>query len=260
MKIDELANDWQEVSALLDEALALPEEERPAWLERLEGPASRHRVKLSVLLAAAVDVETGDFLDTLPPVDTSTEADASRLRGGDEVGPYTLIVPIGQGGMGAVWLASRTDAKPARKVALKLPYVSWDPRLASRLELERDIVAALEHPNIARLYDAGIDAIGRPWLALEYVEGKPIDLYADAHALDLRQRLELVVQVAAAVAHAHSRLVIHGDLKPPNILVTEQGQVRLLDFGLGRLLDPDATQALTREFGRGLTPAYASPE
>ncbi|CAN5408939.1 hypothetical protein BH10PSE17_BH10PSE17_26820 [soil metagenome] len=260
MRINELAGDWQEVSALLDEALALPETERIAWLDRLVGDASRHRAKLSVLLAAAADVETGDFLDTLPPVDTSSEGDASRLRGGDTVGPYTLIVSIGQGGMGAVWLASRTDGKPTRKVALKLPYASWDPRLSSRLELERDIVAALDHTHIARLYDAGIDSLGRPWLALEYVEGKPIDLYADDAGLDIRQRLELILQVASAVTHAHSRLVIHGDLKPPNILVTREGQVRLLDFGLGRLLDPEATQALTREFGRGLTPAYASPE
>ncbi|MEO5881065.1 MAG: serine/threonine-protein kinase, partial [Caldimonas sp.] len=147
------------------------------------------------------------------------------------------------------------------KVALKLPHVGWAPGLAARLARERDILASLEHPNIARLYDAGVDPLGRPYLALEYVDGTPIDRYCTLHSLPLRERLALVLQVAAAVAHAHTRLVVHRDLKPSNILVTASGSVRLLDFGIAKLLQGGGESTeLTRIAGGALTPDYASPE
>lgn len=261
-----LAEEWPVISRRLDEALSLASAERDPWLDSLAEPDSI-KAKLRRLLSDAASVETGDFLGTLPKLGLAP-ADAERGSGhgavaGATVGPYRLLTQLGQGGMGTVWLAERTDGQPRRKVALKLPHMGWAPGLAERLARERDILASLEHPNIARLYDAGVDQLGRPYLALEYVDGMPIDLYCSAHRLSLRQRLGLVLQVAGAVAHAHTRLVVHRDLKPTNILVTASGEVRLLDFGIAKLLQEgvagDATE-LTHLAGRALTPDYASPE
>ena len=178
------------------------------------------------------------------------------------VGPYRLVRLVGRGGMGEVWLAERDDVVVKRRVALKMPHVSWSPAFAERFTRERDILAALEHPNIARLYDAGVDRKGRPFMALEYVEGKPIDEFCREHALAVSARLGLVLQAAKAVAYAHSRLVLHRDLKPSNLLVTSAGEVRLLDFGIAKLMEGDAAHetALTRVLGRALTLDYASPE
>jgi serine/threonine-protein kinase len=166
--------------------------------------------------------------------------------------------------MGTVWLADRVDGTLKRKVALKLPHQGLSgPFLAQRLARERDILAALDHPNIARIYDAGVAEDGQPFLALEYVEGTPIDSFCVEHALSLQGRLELFGQVCRAVAHAHAHLVLHRDLKPSNILVTTDGQVRLLDFGVAKLLQENAPAPeteLTQLGGRVLTPEYASPE
>ena len=131
------------------------------------------------------------------------------------------------------------------------------------MKRECDIVASLEHPNIARLYDAGLDALGRPYLALEYVDGTPIDRYAAQRRLSVRARLRLLLQVAEAIAHAHAHLVVHRDLKPSNILVTQEGYVRLLDFGIAKLVSNETATAaseLTQLSGRAFTPEYASPE
>ncbi|HSI51363.1 MAG TPA: protein kinase [Ideonella sp.] len=173
-----------------------------------------------------------------------------------------MIEAIGQGGMGLVWLAERADGLMQRQVALKLPRVAWGDAFAERLAREREILASLAHPHIARLYDAGVDAHGRPFLAMEYVQGEAIDAYCCHHALPLRERVALLLQVMAAVAHAHARLVVHRDLKPNNILVTPEGQASLLDFGIAKLLDGELTQAtaLTEQSGRALTLDYASPE
>ena len=143
--------------------------------------------------------------------------------------------------MSSVWVAERTDGLLKRRVALKLPHVSWAlPDLAERMARERDILASLEHPNIARLYDAGVADDGRPYLALELVDGKPIDEYCAEHACRHRARAwRSRLQAARAVAYAHSRMVVHRDLKPSNILVDAAGQVRLLDFGIGKLLEQD---------------------
>src|SRR6185503_16576262 len=142
------------------------------------------------------------------------------------------------------------------------PRLAWGAGLAERMACERDIGALLAHPNIARLYDAGVDASGRPYLALEYIDGQPLDAWCDSQALGVPERLRLFLQVARAVAYAHGRLVVHRDLKPSNVLVTADGQAHLLDFGIARLLHDAAPGdlGLTQEQGRVLTPHYASPE
>jgi serine/threonine-protein kinase len=148
------------------------------------------------------------------------------------------VTPLGRGGMSSVWVAERADGLIKRRVALKLPHVSWaSPDLAQRMTRERDILASLEHPGIARLYDAGVAEDGRPYLALELVDGKPIDEYCALHDADIQTRVAIGLQAARAVAYAHSRMVVHRDLKPSNILVDAAGQVRLLDFGIGKLLE-----------------------
>ena len=183
---------------------------------------------------------------------------------GQTVGPYVLLRRLGAGGMGEVWLARRADGGFQREVALKLPLsnpLPWD--LAARFSLERDILARLEHPNIARLYDAGVSAEGQPYLAMELVHGEPITLFSDGRRLDVEARIALFDQVLAAVQFAHSNLVLHRDLKPSNILITAGGEVRLLDFGIAKLLAGDAPApqgTVTECAGRMLTPAYASPE
>ena len=186
----------------------------------------------------------------------------SGLQAGELVGPYRLVRPLGAGGMAEVWLAQRADGAFKRDVALKLPML-WRLRkdLASRFAHERDILAGLEHPNIARLYDAGVSAEGLPYLAMEYVAGEPLTAWCNAHRLGIRDRLKLFLQVLDAVEYACGHHVIHRDIKPSNILVTRSGQVRLLDFGVAKLLPHEDEQTeLTQIYGRALTPDYASPE
>lgn len=263
------AAEWPVLSALLDQVLALPEAERDGFVQSLDGERARHRDTLRALLSRPGAIETERFLDTLPPLDragANAGVDAGGAlaapAAGDAIGPYRLLSELGSGGMGAVWLAERVDGALKRRVALKLPRLSWARGLAERMARERDILAALEHPHIARLYDAGVDRHGRPYLALEYIEGQPINDCARTRQLSVKDRLPLLLQVCAAVAFAHSRLVVHRDLKPANILVTQDGQVRLLDFGIAKLMEGDVTQEtqLTQLAGRALTLDYASPE
>jgi eukaryotic-like serine/threonine-protein kinase len=188
-----------------------------------------------------------------------TSAFASDRSPGDLVGPYRLIRLLGEGGMAEVWLAQRADGSIKRAVALKLPRLRGDRQdLASRFARECDILAALEHPHIARLYDAGISPDGLPYLAMEYVRGEKLTTWCDEHRLGVSERLELVLQVLDAVQYAHAHQVIHRDIKPSNILVNEAGQVQLLDFGVAKLLAQD--EQLTIAYGRAMTPDYASPE
>lgn len=266
-QVNFLKGEWPAVSRRLDEALALPPSEHAAWLEALDASDASVDLKqqLRALLQAAAGVETDDFLDSLPRLTLeplAARSDPHAPAAGMAVGPYRLLRELGAGGMGSVWLAERTDGGLKRAVALKLPQVSWSGNLAQRMQRERDILASLDHPNIARIHDAGVDALGRPYLALEFVDGQAIDDYCRARALAVSERLALLLQVARAVAHAHARLVVHRDLKPANILVTAEGQVRLLDFGIAKLLETPAAgeQPLTLQGGRALTPDYASPE
>jgi serine/threonine-protein kinase len=266
MKILELRDNWSTLSTLLDEVLALPAKERVAWIASLSGTDLEHRQTLIELLGmSASGMNKSDLIDVLPafdlPVGAGVDADVAAVAAGQLVGPYRLIAILGRGGMGSVWLAERADAQPRRKIALKLPHLGWAPGLTARLARERDILASLEHPNIARLYDAGVDQLGRPYLALEYVDGIPINDYCETHKLALRERLRLLLLAAAAVSYAHTRLIVHRDLKPSNILVTHAGDVRLLDFGIAKLLQDDAdAEDVTRMTGHALTPDYSSPE
>jgi serine/threonine protein kinase len=261
-------SDIAALSRLLDELLALPAADRPAWLAAL-APADQHlKPQLLGMLAEHEGARAPALPAELPALGDAPDAGAPQP--GERVGPYRLLHQIGRGGMGSVWLAERVDGALTRQVALKLPRLAWDAGLAARMARERDIGALLEHPNIARLYDAGVDALGRPFLALEYIAGHPIDAWCDAHALDVAARLRLFVQVVHAIAYAHGRLVIHRDLKPANVLVSADGQAHLLDFGIARRLhDSESTgpahgataqHAPTEELHRALTPRYASPE
>ncbi|CAN5411521.1 hypothetical protein BH11PSE9_BH11PSE9_19490 [soil metagenome] len=253
---------WPEISALLDEALNLPPADHAGWLASLTGEPAAHREALTALLAHRPKAGTDDFLVDGPKLNNVSDAPVTGLAEGTQIGAYRLISELGRGGMGTVWLAERADGMMNRRVALKLPRAVWGDSFAERLGREREILASLEHEHIARLYDAGVDAQGRPFLAMEFVEGEPIDAYCHTRDLTVGARLGLLLQVAAAVEHAHSRLVVHRDLKPGNILVTAEGQVRLLDFGIAKLLEGEHTTetALTQYAGRALTLDYASPE
>ena len=251
------------LNALLEVALALPEAERAAWLHALPPEHQPFAAVLGAMLARA-SVETDTFLrDPVHVVfDDLAQMDVPPDQPGDRVGPYRLIRELGAGGMATVWLAERADGVLQREVALKLPRAGWGFGLAQRMARERDILGSLEHPHIARLYDAGVTAEGRPWMAMERVSGVAIDSFCSEANLDLPQRLRLFLQVSDAVSHAHARLVVHRDLKPSNILVTAEGEVRLLDFGVATLLQDDGSAAtsLTQLIGRAVTPDYASPE
>ncbi len=255
------------MSQLLDEALSLDAAGRLSWLQHLPtehgdlAPALRE-----ALLPADAQAANLQAKMTLPKFAAGHEASApaaSGLKPSARVGPYELVRLLGAGGMAEVWLARRADGALTREVALKLPLLTrLQAGLEARFARERDILASLEHPHIARLYDAGMDTTGLPYLSMEYVQGEPLTSWCDKHRLGIPERLALVLQVLEAVQYAHEKQVIHRDLKPSNILVTGSGHVRLLDFGVARLLEGDETgqPALTSLYGRALTPDYASPE
>ena len=255
------------ISRLLDEALPLDDAERRRWLEAL---SPQYQDLLPVLRQALLPefrepVSSRSFLTMLEggAEDAGGIPGATGLQSGERVGPYELIRLLGAGGMAEVWLAKRADGVFKREVALKLPLLTRVRRdLEQRFARERDILASLEHPHIARLYDAGIDPQGLPYLSMEYVQGELLTDWCDAHLLGIRERLHLFLQVLEAVQYAHDRNVIHRDLKPSNILVTKEGQARLLDFGVATLLGDDAATLapLTRVYGQVLTPVFASPE
>jgi serine/threonine protein kinase/TolB-like protein len=248
------------MSRLLDEALPLDAEGRRRWLDAL---SPEYQSLAEALRQALLPAGTGGLAGSL---DGGAGSDLDRIgsgpRPGEVVGPYRVIRLLGEGGMAEVWLAQRADGAFKRDVALKLPMLLHLRKdLASRFARERDILAALEHPNIARLYDAGVSSNGLPYLAMEYVAGEPLTSWCDARQLGIRERLKLFLQVLDAVQYAHAQRVIHRDIKPSNILVTDSGQVRLLDFGVAKLLAREEEQSdLTQRYGRVLTPDYASPE
>jgi len=261
------AADWHRLNGLLATALELAAAERAAWLEALPPDAADLKPLLTQLLAEATPTELQGTSETLSPVVAlAAEALAGmrREQPGDRIGPWRLERLLAEGGMGAVWEAARADGVMQRRAALKLPRAEWvDRGLAERIARERAILARLQHPAIAVLYDAGMADGGRPYLALEYVDGVPIDAWCKGR--ELKEVLRLFVQVVRAVAYAHGQLVIHRDLKPANVLVTPQGLPKLLDFGISKIIEGDATApaeatALTRLAGRPLTLAYAAPE
>ena len=255
------------LSHLLDQALPLDTAGRRAWLNKLAPEYQDLAEALrQALLVDDPQAAGSKVLATLPKLGCAMEAPGmggQDLHAGVRVGPYELIRRLGTGGMAQVWLARRADGAFRREVALKLPTLTQlRADLEQRFARERDILASLEHPHIARFYDAGVDPNGLPYLALEYVHGRTLTDYCDAHRLGIAARLKLFLQVLDAVQYAHTKHVIHRDLKPSNILVNESGEVQLLDFGVAKLLeaeDADRTP-LTSVYGRALTPDYASAE
>ena len=254
---------WARLSPLLDELLDLPEPERQARVAEVRAENSQLGDELAALLLDSQSAQVKDFL-AKPLVNAQDQTPESTLAG-QRLGAYVLESPLGQGGTGSVWRARREDGRFTGAVAIKLLHLSLLGRAgAERFKREGDILARLTHPNIAHLLDAGVTAGGQPYLVLELVEGERIDRHCDLKRLDVNARLALFDKVLSAVAHAHTHLVIHRDIKPGNILVTQDGTVKLLDFGIAKLLEDEATAGeateLTREGGRVLTPEYAAPE
>ena len=252
---------WQALSPLLDHALELEGAERLAWLGKLSEQDPTLAAEVEAFLEERNTVEREGFLAYSP---LSAFAPQASLAG-HTIGAYTLETQLGQGGMGSVWLARRSDGRYEGKVAIKLLNAALIGRAGEeRFRREGSILARLTHPNIARLIDAGVSDAGQPYLVLEYVEGDRIDAYCDEKRRSVTARLELFLEVLAAVAHAHSNLIIHRDIKPSNVLVTERGAVKLLDFGIAKLLEKESALGnateLTRDAGRALTPEFAAPE
>jgi serine/threonine protein kinase len=251
---------WRLVSPYLDEAMELSGEERAAWLARVRTRDATLADDLETLLDERGHASREGFLEGAPPAPS-----APSPLGGQTVGPWTLVSLIGQGGMGNVWLARRNDGRFEGFAAVKLLNASLVGRAGEeRFRREGSILARLADPHIARLLDAGVSPSGQPYLVLEYVEGVPIDRHCDARALGIEARLRLFLEVLEAVAHAHANLIVHRDLKPSNVMVGKDGQAKLLDFGIAKLLEGEgeggAATALTREGGRALTPEFAAPE
>jgi serine/threonine-protein kinase len=259
--------EWARLSAVLDELLELPPAEQRVRLEAECGQDETLRARLEWILAA--DAGADRFLDSATAAgfhalvehgsSTPTAEDADDDGTGARVGPWRLVRELGRGGMGAVYLAERDDGQFQQTVALKVVKRGMDTdEVLGRFLAERRILARLDHPNIARLLDGGVTAEGRPYFALEYVEGTPIVAYCAERALALEARVGLMQQVCDAVHYAHRSLVVHRDLKPSNILVTREGRPKLLDFGIAKLLDTD--EGLTGTGARVMTPEYAAPE
>ena len=254
---------WSQLSALLDELMELDDAPRQARLSAIGQDQPDTATELRRMLAAGARARHQGFLTgaVAPPPD----AQAPTSLVGQRLGAYVLEAPIGQGGGGSVWRARREDGRFDGAVAVKLLHLSLLGQAgAERFRREGQILARLAHPHIARLMDAGVAPGGQPYLVLELVQGAHLLQHCDTHRLGVAQRLALFDDVLAAVAHAHTHGVIHRDLKPGNILVTADGQVKLLDFGIAKLLDDESPEspatALTREGGRALTPGYAAPE
>jgi non-specific serine/threonine protein kinase/serine/threonine-protein kinase len=256
------AQRWGEVKTVLGAVLETAVGERPALLDQLCGSDAELRAAVEQLLA--MEGRAGDLLDSmaLPGAALRMDASAPPASGPSAIGPYRVLREIGRGGMGVVYLGERADGEYHKQVAIKLITSGrGDAGMERRFRRERQILAQLDHPGIARLVDGGATEDGQPYFIMEYIDGLPLLAYCDRNRLGVSERLNLFLSVCDAVAYAHQRLVVHRDLKPGNILVTAEGTARLLDFGLARVLDADETsQDLTLTGAPMMTPAYASPE
>jgi serine/threonine-protein kinase len=250
-------DEWRLLSPLLDQALALDGEERQAWIKAQE-PEIAYRLEI-LLLEHSVLASDG-FLETGVVELPSTAATLA----GQTIGAFEVVSQIGQGGMGSVWLARRNDGRFERQVALKFLNIALLGKEGEdRFKREGKILALLAHPHIAELIDAGVTTTGQPYLVLEYVDGDQIDRYCDQLHLDLHARIRLFLQVLDAVAAAHANLIVHRDLKPSNMLVRKDGDVKLLDFGIAKLIEAENNPGQRTAFtigGTALTPEYAAPE
>jgi eukaryotic-like serine/threonine-protein kinase len=252
------ADRWRVVSPYLDEVLGLPATEREASISRLAERDPGLAADVALLMARHQALIDEEFLER-PPL--------SPLHGGPGagfvVGPYTLVAPLGEGGMGSVWLARRSDGRYDGQVAIKFLASALSRRAEQRFRREGNVLARLTHPHIAHLIDAGIAPAGQPYLVLEYVDGQDIASYCARHQLDTGGIVRLFLDVLDAVAHAHANLVVHRDIKPSNVFVTSNGQVKLLDFGIAKLLEDetaDGNATMVTRDGGVMTLAYAAPE
>jgi len=246
-----------EIQRLFDAALDLPASARTAFVESQEADPAVRREVLSLLLH---DGLAEPFFAGAIRSEASSLVSSLDLREGLAIGPYRVLSVLGRGGMGAVYLAERADGCFEQRVALKVIQSSNQAAfLLDRFQQERRILALLSHPHIARLLDGGQTADGSPYFVMEYVAGQSIDLFCDRSQLSVRARLELFLKVCDAVRYAHQNLIVHRDLKPANILVTAEGEPKLLDFGIAKVLDPSETGSMQAST-RVLTPEYASPE
>ncbi|MEM7583206.1 MAG: serine/threonine-protein kinase [Acidobacteriota bacterium] len=250
---------WSRVEEIFERAIELEGAERTTLLDDACGSDAKLRKAVEAMLAADQNHD-GTLHHVVEGGKRLLESERVEPR---RIGPYRLLQRLGSGGMGEVFLAERADAEYRQQVALKLVRPGLDTeRIVERFRRERQILAHLEHPNIARLLDGGTTADGKPYFVMEHIEGEPIDRWCDASRLDVRARLELFATVCDAVQFAHQSLIVHRDLKPSNILVTADGTVKLLDFGIAKLLAPDDSDGieLTLTAERPLTLSHASPE
>jgi serine/threonine-protein kinase len=256
---------WERIEAALEAALEVAPENRPALLDRLCGGDVGLRYEVDSLLAAGAPDD--DFLElsletfAAPYLDHVAQDPVEIDFPGATVGRYRLIERIGRGGMGTVWLAERADGQFEQRVALKLVKRGMDTdEILDRFLRERQILAQLEHPAIARLLDGGVSEDGRPYFVMEYVVGEPITEHCDRRRLPIEARLRLFLQACRAVQYAHRNLVVHRDLKPANVLVTQEGEVKLLDFGIAKLMTDEHGATRASQEAALMTPEYASPE
>jgi non-specific serine/threonine protein kinase/serine/threonine-protein kinase len=251
---------WQDVMHVLDAALSLDTAERVPYLDKVGSTDPELRREVDSLIRSHKQAGSGFLNSPAANLKTSLpEANSSLSRVGRRIGAYNILEEIGRGGMGEVYRAVRADGQFKKAVAIKLVRGGADTAaVLNRFRNERQILASLDHPNIARLLDGGTSDEGIPYLVMELVEGTPLDTYCDSGRLSITQRLRLFRQVCAAVQYAHQRLVIHRDIKPNNILVSQDGTPKLLDFGIAKIVDPASTAEST--LGHPMTPEYASPE
>ena len=243
-----MSSRWQRLQDLFDELVPLDEDRRSKLLEEQCGTDDGLRAEV-LRLVRAYDAER------------AATADLNAAQAGRRFGAWETIRLVARGGMGEVWLARRADGQHEQRAALKIlsPYLAA-PDSLDRFRRERQLLARVEHPNIARLLDGGMSSRDEPYLVMEYVDGMRLDQYCDRHRLSIRQRLELMVKVCAAANAAHQYLIVHRDLKPGNILVTEDGEPKLLDFGIAKMIDVESSGERTATVNQFLTPNYASPE
>ncbi|MFQ5570067.1 MAG: tetratricopeptide repeat protein [Rhodothermales bacterium] len=254
---------WAKIKEVLEAVLDHPCEERAAFLDDVCAGNNDLRNEVASLLDAYERADADDALESpFAPTNAPLDAGPSASLEGEQIGPYRLVRELARGGMGTVYLARRDDDQFQQTVALKLIRQGLDSDdLLSRFRYERQILASLDHPHIAHLLDGGMTPDGRPYFVMEYVEGSPVTDYCDRHRLSTKQRLALFRTVSRTVQYAHQMLVVHRDLKPSNILVTDDGTVKLLDFGIAKLLTEEATDHPKTQTGmRLMTPEYASPE
>lgn len=254
------AENWEKIKDVFAQVLEQPENRREDFLgEACEGDTVLLEEVRSLL--AALD-EPENLIENNAFHITSDAVSNGKNYAGKQFGKYKIIREIGRGGMGAVFLAERSDGEFEHQVALKIVRRSFaDERIESQFRRERQILASLNHPNIARLLDGGVSEHGEPFLVMEYVDGEPLNEFAEKHNLSVEERLKLFQKVCSAISYAHRNLIIHRDLKPSNILVDKEGEPKLLDFGLAKILDDGLRDDSQTEIAlRAFTPAYASPE